>query len=112
MLSSTLAKRGAQVDELALYQRSCPDYSNEEIEKALNAFNADYFVTLSGETLQNLITLSDKMALDLTKGTFIVPSHRVANIAYQRGFKSVLIPANLKPIDLIKSITNHKKNLK
>ena len=39
----------------------------------------------------------------------IVPSHRVASIAYDHDFKSVLIPANLKPIDLIKSITNHKK---
>lgn len=112
LLSGTLTKRGAQVDELALYQRSCPEYSSEEIDNALKTFSADYFVCLSGETLQNLITLSNQVAFDLAHGTFIVPSHRVANIAYQRGFKSVLIPANLKPIDLIKSITNHKKNLK
>ena len=112
LLSRTLRHRGAEVDELALYQRICPDYSEKEILNALETFQANYFVTLSGETLQNLIRLSDQVDFDLAQGTFIVPSHRVANIAYQRGFKSVLIPANLKPIDLIKSITNHKKNFK
>ena len=111
-LAKTLRKRGALVDELALYQRSCPDYSRQDIQQALLDFQADYIVTLSGETLQNLILLCDQADIDLSSRTFIVPSHRVANIAYQRGFKSVLIPANLKPIDLIKCISTHKKNIK
>lgn len=111
-LAKTLSKRGAQVDELALYQRSCPDYSSKQVDAALLDFRADYIVTLSGETLQNLISLCDQADIDLSSRTFIVPSNRVAYIAYQRGFKSVLIPANLKPIDLIKCISTHKKNIK
>lgn len=112
LLRKTLVSRGAHVDELTLYQRSCPEYSQAEIVNALKTFHADYLVTLSGETLENLISLSERVNIDLSQLTFIVPSYRVANIAYQRGFKSVLIPANLKPIDLIKCITHHKKNLK
>jgi uroporphyrinogen-III synthase len=112
VLATTLRKRGAFVDELELYERSCPAYTDKEILEAMTDFPAHFIVTLSGETLQNLISLCDQAHIDASSKTFIVPSHRVANIAYERGFKSVLIPANLKAIDIIKCITTHKKNLK
>ena len=110
-ISQVLTKRGAQVDEADVYQRICPHYSNEQIHAALIDFHSDYIAALSGETLLNLISLCAERHIDLSSKTFIVPSHRVANIAYEHNFKSVLIPANLKPIDLIKCITSHKKNL-
>lgn len=109
-LAQILIKRGAQVDSLTLYRRECPEYSLEQLEQALGNFNADYVVTLSGETLLNLILLCEQSHIDLSSKTFIVPSHRVANIAYKHGFKSVLIPVNLRPIDLLKSIAGHKNN--
>lgn len=108
-ISQILTKRGAKVDSIELYERVCPAYTDEEIHTALIKFKANYIVTLSGETLNNLISLCEEPNINLSSKTFIVPSNRVANIAYGHGFKSVLIPANLKPIDLIKSITNHKK---
>jgi len=109
-ISQVLTKRGAQVDEVDVYERMRPHYSSEQIQAALIDFHANYIAALSGETLLNLISLCEERDIDLSSKTFIVPSHRVANIAYDHGFKSVLIPANLKPIDLIKCITNHKKN--
>lgn len=109
-LQQVLTKRHAVVDSIELYERKCPNYSSTEIQAALIEFQANYIVTLSGETLLNLISLCEQNNIDLSSKTFIVPSHRVANIAYEHGFKSVLIPANLKPIDLIKSITNHNKS--
>tara|TARA_R110000850_G_scaffold146857_4_gene269010 strand:+ start:759 stop:1559 length:801 start_codon:yes stop_codon:yes gene_type:complete len=111
VIPQVLAKRGAKVDEVDLYERVCPIYSNEQVKTALIDFQATYIVALSGETLLNLISLCEDHNIDLSSKTFLVPSHRVANIAYEHGFKSVLIPANLKPIDLIKCITKHKKNL-
>lgn len=111
VIPQVLAKRGAKVNEVNLYERVCPTYSNEQITEALINFQAHYIVALSGETLLNLISLCEDHNIDLSSKTFIVPSHRVANIAYEHSFKSVLIPANLKPIDLIKCITKHKKQL-
>jgi uroporphyrinogen-III synthase len=109
-LAQVLSKRGARVDSIELYKRVCPSYTDEQIHAALIKFQANYIVALSGETLLNLISLCEENNIDLSSKTFIVPSHRVANMAYEHNFKSVLIPANLKPIDLIKSITNHKKS--
>ena len=111
VIPQVLTKRGAKVDEVDLYERVCPTYSHEQVKAALIDFKATYIVALSGETLLNLISLCEDHNIDLSSKTFIVPSHRVANTAYDHGFKSVLIPANLKPIDLIKCITKHKKNL-
>jgi uroporphyrinogen-III synthase len=111
VIPAVLTKRGAKVDELDLYERICPSYSSEEIKAAFIDFQATYIVALSGETLINLISLCEDHNIDLSSKTFIVPSYRVANIAYEHGFKSVLIPDNLKPIDLIKCITKHKKDL-
>ena len=108
-LAHVLVKRGARVDSIELYERVCPTYTDNEIHAALIEFQANYIVALSGETLINLISLCEGLNIDLSSKTLIVPSHRVASIAYDHDFKSVLIPANLKPIDLIKSITNHKK---
>ena len=110
-ISQVLSKRGAIVNELNVYERVCPHYSEQQIDAALTNFNAQYITTLSGETLLNLISLCEEHHIDLSSKTFIVPSHRVANIAYEHGFKSVLIPANLNPISLIKCITAHKKNI-
>ncbi len=111
-LARRLSSKGAVVDELALYERLRPDYSKEEIKQSADLFNPDYIITLSGETLENLISLCAAADINLSSKTFIVPSHRVANIAYSQGFKSVLIPANLRAIDIIKSITSDKKNIK
>lgn len=107
-LQNVLDKRGAKVDIVELYERKCPAYSKEQVMNAVQEFDARYLITLSGETLQNLFSLCAEHNINLSSKTFVVPSHRVANIAYEAGFKSVLVPTGLKPIDLIKSITNHK----
>lgn len=109
-LTQVLSKRGAKVEAIQVYRRSRPAYTSDQITEALLNFNASYIVALSGETLLNLISLCEEHNIDLSSKTFVVPSHRVANIAYEHGFKSVLIPANLKPIDLIKCITKHKNS--
>lgn len=111
IISEVLRKRGAAVDEVNVYQRIRPNYSENKIQAALVDFPSNYIAALSGETLLNLISLCEAHHINLSSKTLIVPSHRVANIAYEHGFKSVLIPANLKPIDLIKCIRNHKNNI-
>lgn len=110
LISQVLTKRGAKIDEVNVYKRTAPEYTREQVHAALIDFPAHYIAALSGETLLNLINLCQVHHVDLSSKTFIVPSHRVANIAYKHGFKSVLIPDNLNPIDLIKCITQHKRS--
>lgn len=111
-IEKALTERGAKVDNLELYERVAPNYSNEEIETALIQFTPRYIVALSGETVRNLKRFADQIQLDLSQHHLIVPSERVAHVAMQAGFKLTYIPNNLKPIDIIRCIANIEGQLK
>lgn len=94
ILAETLRARGAQVDYADLYQRTCPDYEDNEIEAALFQPLPDALLITSGEGLDNLLRLATgnhqqfRLQPLLTR-TLVVPSHRIAERAAQAGFTRI-----------------------
>ncbi len=108
-LKKTLEQRGAKVDYAELYQRTLPLYTDSELDEALITFSPDILITLSGETLHNLVKLSQNRALTITNKTVLVPSQRVADQARSLGFSNILIPSALNEHSLIECIaSNHR----
>ena len=104
LLRSTLQQRGAQITVLPLYQRFCPQYSATQLAHALNDFNPDAVITLSGETLKNLIALCEKNDHNLYRKLLIVPVERVAEQAQTAGFACPLVPSGLADSDIVASV--------
>jgi uroporphyrinogen-III synthase len=109
-LQKGLTERGASVDTISLYSRSCPNYSVQEVKDRIETFKPNYIIALSGETLLNLISICQKSEIDIRYEEFILSSQRVMNIAYEHGLKRAYIPTNLMPIDIIRCIAKAKKN--
>ena len=112
LLKDQLEQRGAIVDYADLYQRDCPNYAVSEINDALITFSPNILIALSGETLHNLVKISQNkdIAIDhqhaITNKAVLVPSHRVADQARSLGFSKIWIPQELNEqalVDCIKS---------
>ena len=109
LLKQTLEQRGARVDYAELYQRTLPPYTDSELNEALIKFSPYILITLSGETLHNLVKLSQNRDIVITDKTVLVPSERVAEQARSLGFSKILIPDALDEHSLIECIAlNHK----
>ena len=109
LLKQTLEQRGAKVDYAELYQRTLPQYTDSELDEALITFSPEILITLSGETLHNLVKLSQNRELNITDKTVLVPSQRVADQARSLGFNNILIPDALNEHSLIECIaSNHR----
>lgn len=108
-LQDSLEEKGAFVDKLELYERQCPDYSSDHLHNQIQKFDPQYVIALSGETLENLISLSKKANISIKQYSFILSSQRVANIASKNGLKFTFVPENLMPIDIIKCISAAEK---
>jgi uroporphyrinogen-III synthase len=104
LLKQTLEQRGAKVDYAELYQRGLPNYSDCELDKALIKFSPNILITLSGETLHNLVKLSQNRDIVITDKTVLVPSERVAEQAKLLGFGEILIPDALDEHSLVECI--------
>lgn len=101
LLGQTLQQRQARVDNLELYQRICPDYGPETVANALNDFDPDAIIVLSGETLNNLIALGENTDHNLKHRNLLVPIDRVADAARTAGFEHVHVPEQITPEGLI-----------
>lgn len=113
VIEEALLKRGAKaVDNIELYERITPSYSDADIRSGLVEFKARYIIALSGETVKNIKTMANQIHCDLSEHHLIVPSERVAQVAMQQGFKLTYIPNNLKPIDIIRCIANIEGQIK
>ncbi len=88
LLKQTLTSRGGCVDELALYQRLCINYSKGHINKLVESQQINVIVTTSAGILNNLLQQVD-LAL-LKKVTLVVPSERILSIAKEQGFFRVV----------------------
>ena len=108
-LELELSRRGAKVDTLELYERTCPVYSSEILQTKLKAFDPGYIIALSAETLMNLIKLSENEQIELCNKAFILSSERVANIAREHGLKLSYVASNLMPMDIIRCIAKARK---
>ena len=81
LLADTLRTRGATVDFLAVYERSTPVYSEDEIaalEAKLVAEEVDFTTVMSAESLRNLVDLLPESCLDhLVETRLVTPAARV-----------------------------------
>lgn len=89
-LTRELTNRGAVVDELACYRRSLPDLPAGELAARLASWKIDVILISSGEGLANLqLLLSPAETSNVKSVSLIVPSARVARLAYEAGFTRV-----------------------
>lgn len=89
LLEDTLSERGASVSTLAVYCRQCPDYPEHTLENCLKDDVINTILCASGETLSNLMTLAGKTPLK--HYDLVVPSERVAELAYNAPFRQIII---------------------
>jgi len=108
-LQQSLVEKGAYVDSIELYERACSVYSSSQLTQNIQEFDPHYIIALSGETLENLISLCKKANISINQYRFILSSQRVANIAAKYGLKYTMVPQNLMPIDVIKCIAAAEK---
>lgn len=106
LLGRTLRERGARVDDMVLYQRTCPDHDAETITAALANFDPHAVIVLSAETLNNLIALGENADRQLMQRTILVPVTQVAEQARKAGFKHAVVPVQLTPEGLIQSLAS------
>lgn len=104
LLGQTLEERRARVDNLELYERTCPEHAPETLDSALNGFDPDAIIVLSGETLNNLIALGKNTGHKLEHRNLLVPVDRVAEAARLAGFERVHIPEQITPEGLIECL--------
>jgi uroporphyrinogen-III synthase len=106
LIRETLEARGARVTPLPLYRRFCPEYSPEQIQETVETFAPEAIITLSGETLNNLIALCANSSHNLYDRLLIVPADRVAEQARAAGFTNPCIPGSLADKDIVATIAS------
>lgn len=90
LLADTLRQRGAEVDYADLYQRSCPHYSETQLNSALTT-PLDALLVTSAQALDNLQALAGPRLTSLQHHPLIVPSERIASLAQQQSWLQVRV---------------------
>jgi uroporphyrinogen-III synthase len=94
-LREELSRRGARVEELACYRRSCPSLAPGELAGRLQRWGIGIILLSSGEGLANLVALLAPQEFSkLRHVALIVPSARVADAARQAGFDHIVTADN------------------
>ncbi|MDK9558806.1 uroporphyrinogen-III synthase [Marinobacter sp. M216] len=104
LIRETLEARGARVSLLPLYRRMTPTYKPGHIKNLLGDFAPEAVITLSGETLNNLIALCANSGHNLYDRLLIVPADRVAEQARAAGFENPCIPGSLADNDIVATV--------
>jgi uroporphyrinogen-III synthase len=94
-LTQTLAQRGAEVVELALYVRGLPKVRSDEIEQ-MTRQNQIHLVTVTSiESLSNLQQLLGVEGQEWLKQTgLLAGSQRIADRARSEGFREILVASD------------------
>ncbi len=111
LIPQTLEKRGARVTMLPLYRRYCPDYDEATLKAMLNDFSPEAIVTLSGETLNNLIALSENTGHNLEETLLVVPVERIAEQARLAGLRRTCIPGSLADSTIVAAVAEQLASL-
>lgn len=91
LLAKTLLERGANVVDYIGYRRVPAPDPGGSFKDRLLAASALVFQAASGETLEHLTGLLKRMQCDaLLAATLVVPSERVAHMAHDAGWRTVL----------------------
>lgn len=111
LIPRTLEQRGARVTVLPLYRRYCPDYDQATLKAMLNDFSPEAVVTLSGETLNNLIALSKNTGHNLEDTLLVVPVERIAEQARLAGLRRTCIPGSLADSTIVAAVAEQLASL-
>ncbi|TGD74349.1 uroporphyrinogen-III synthase [Mangrovimicrobium sediminis] len=104
-LASALRERGATVDELACYRRTCPQLPAGALAGRLARGPVAAILISSGEGLENLLTLlSAKETTKFRDIALVVPSPRVAAQAQEAGFRSVITANNASDTAMLQAL--------
>ncbi len=104
-LCEELQRRGATVDELACYRRRCPPLAAGELAAKLQQWQVTIILLSSGEALANMrALLSPRETTKFTETGLIVPSLRVARMAYEAGFRQVITAANASDAAMLQAL--------
>ncbi len=104
-----LSSRGAKVDELACYRRSCPDLAPGVLAAQLAAADVEVILLSSGEGLANLLALlSEKETTKFRDMCLVVPSERVARMAQEAGFSQVVTADNASDEAMLRALQAYK----
>lgn len=100
-LATVLQQRGASVSYAEVYERSCPEYSPEEVKSQFIEGKPQAIVVYSGESLQNLVQIGDKAGVLLRNKVILVPGKRVETLARSLQFDNILVPGSLQESDIL-----------
>lgn len=106
LLRQTLAERGARITTLPLYRRSCPYYPSEKTEDIFARFRPDVVIALSGETLNNLVSVGAGYLDRLAEALIVIPVERVAALARSLGLPRTFVPDSLANDELALSVAS------
>ena len=110
LLETILSERGAEVTKIALYQRQRSTAAAGAICDGLLANELSAVVVHSGELLENLLSIilscSQHPALirSLLKLPVLVPGNRVAELARQSQFDTVIVAESALPEDMVSAL--------
>jgi len=104
-LAAELGRRGGRVEELICYRRISPEMQPGEMASHLLQWDISLVMISSGEGLANMLALlSPAETTKFSHITFLVPSPRVAEIARQAGFSSVVIAENASDSAMLRAL--------
>ena len=104
-MAEDLTKRTANVTYCEVYQRTAPHYDPEQLINKWQQFAINSVIITSGEILGNLIKTIPYTALPwILNLHFIVPSQRIAALAYTLGIKHVTIASGASNNSLFNAI--------
>jgi uroporphyrinogen-III synthase len=96
-LGIELRRRGATVDELAVYVRVCPQPSVRELGQLVDLLGADALQAMTVTSLdlaENLLQMTPaELRSDLDRLTWLVPGDRVAAGLAERGVRAAMLRA-------------------
>lgn len=112
LLAQSLSARGATVDYCELYRREYPQYEYAAIAKAVGLSDNDARPALdamlfaSGETLENFYQhlVRYQLMTPMQSLAIVVPSQRVAELACEYGFQSVLVAQGASAQAFVKAL--------
>lgn len=94
-LSEQLRSRGAVVDYIECYRRTLPALDEGVLAQLLDRHNINVVSVNSGESLDNYCQLLGHDLLShYLDVALLVPGERVAELARQRGFKTIIVAKN------------------
>jgi uroporphyrinogen-III synthase len=111
LLPDTLRARGARVTLLPLYRRFAPDHDEAALRHSITGFDPEVVVTLSGETLNNLISLGNNTGHNLEHCLMVVPVERIADQARKAGLRYTCVPESLADHAIVAAVADQLASL-